>query len=94
MDESMVKRVADAIDDKLSDFPEMGRARIERLARTAIEAMREPTEAMLKAGEIPTRQIQLGNGTFATGLGFGACAWSMWPRMIDAALSLPSPEGK
>lgn len=56
-------------------------------ARIAIEAMREPTEAMLKAGEIPTREISLGNGQTVRGLGLGAAPWSIWPKMIDAALA-------
>ena len=47
---------------------------------------REPTESMLKAGEIPTRDIALGNGTFTKGLGLGASAGESWSRMIDASL--------
>jgi len=46
---------------------------------------REPTEEMLKAGEIPTRPISLGNGMTTTGLGLGAHPSILWPRMIEAA---------
>ncbi len=68
----MIDRVACALSDALADFPEMGEGRFPRLARTAIQAMREPTEAMMEApppiaGENPgVREI--------------------WQDMIDEAL--------
>jgi len=58
----------------------------EPLARAAIAAMREPTEAMLKAGKVPTREISLGNGTTATGFGLWGGERSSWQAMIDKAL--------
>ncbi len=56
-------------------------------AYAALREAREPSEAMIEAGRIPTREIDLGNGTTATGLGLGADPESIWKRMIDAALS-------
>lgn len=56
-------------------------------AQAALKAIREPSKAMIEAGRIPTREIDLGNGTTATGLGLGADPESIWKRMIDAALS-------
>ncbi len=58
-----------------------------RKAHAALKAIREPSKAMIEAGRIPTREIDLGNGTTATGLGLGADPESIWKRMIDAALS-------
>lgn len=63
------------------------------LARAAIEAMRVPTRSMVKAGHIPTWQIPLGNGTFATGLGLGADQSRIFNAMIDAALSEDKEQG-
>lgn len=45
----------------------------------------EPTEAMLAAGKIPTREISLGNGTTAEGLGLGADPRSIYRAMLSAA---------
>lgn len=47
----------------------------------ALNVMNEPTEAMLKAGEVPT--VMIGD-SIAPGL--GASASSVWHRMIAAAL--------
>lgn len=44
----------------------------------------EPTEEMRKAGKVPTRQIDLGNGTTTLGLGLGADASSIWSAMLAA----------
>ena len=67
----MVERVAKAIKRGIADdLPSAD------IARAAIEAMREPTEAMLHAGY--------------DGLGREAAQYTgpedVWPRMIDAAL--------
>lgn len=50
-----------------------------RMARAAIEAMREPTEAMLKAGDLPGWDDSVSIGL----------SGEVWQAMIDAAL--PSP---
>lgn len=89
---TMTERVADAIYREFENRPRYARSQMNGLlaadlARVAIEAMREPTPAMEAAGEFPTRRIDLGNGTTAEGLGFGASAVSSYVRMIDAALA-------
>ena len=49
----------------------------------------KPTREMLMAGEIPTRDIDLGNGTKTLGFGLGASADSIYRRMLAAA---PKPK--
>ena len=81
-DMSMIKRVAIAllaIEDSWNDheweqLPEGAQALLMALA--AIKAMREPTDAMVTAGDT----------TFVEYEGWGPPR-ETWPRMIDAALS-------
>ncbi len=72
----MVERVAKALDEHLRDFPEIGAGRFKALARAAIEAMREPTPEMARAGAycIPDGP-DLDAGLHA------------WKTMIDEALT-------
>ena len=56
-----------------------GRFRYDLIARAAIEAMREPTETMLKAGDLPGWDDSVSIGL----------SGEVWQAMIDAAL--PSP---
>lgn len=70
---SMVKRVADAIQD-VASISESGGLNYEEMARAAIEAMREPTERMEDAGNLPTYQW------------VDDTAGNVWTRMIDSAL--------
>lgn len=81
-----IEQVARAILSKVPSGYGMTASEAEDYARAAIEAMHNPTKAMKLAGAIPTREIQLGNGTTATGLGLGADFTTMWERGIDAAL--------
>lgn len=67
----MMMRVARA----LSDADHMADGDYRKLARAAIEAMREPTEAMIASDQLPYSPGEM--------IGF-------WEIMIDAALS-PSP---
>lgn len=79
--ESMIERVARAIAGKLDDntpWKECGQGFRETcilLARAAIEAMREPTEAMLDAYSLTSMSWN-----------DEAVAKSVWYPMIDAAL--------
>lgn len=45
----------------------------------------EPTEVMIEAGEIPTREIRLGNGHTVRGLALGASAASIYRAMLAAS---------
>lgn len=74
-DETMVERLRQIISEARAE--EKSDAYI---ARAAIQAMREPTEAMLLAGE---RAEELGDSP----------AYKHWRAMIDAALS-PQPDTK
>ncbi len=88
----MIERVADAIYDAAAgdaQSPGISDRLAALLARAAIVAMREPTEGMLKAGAMPMVNMPLGNGTMTKVPGLGAGPYSMWPRMIDAALEEP-----
>ena len=67
-----LKQVAAALAAK-SDL-EMHPDTLEEMARAAIEAMREPTEAMLNAARDHANQSYIPNGSWA------------WDVMIDAAL--------
>jgi len=78
----MIERVARAI--FRADYPEEGEGSeiawekrahwYSEAARAAIEAMREPTEEMSEAGNVPTYQW------------VDNTADDVWSRMIDAAL--------
>ena len=76
----MVERVAKAITEA---FEREGRVfddgQAETLARAAIEAMREPTEAMTKAGDLPGWDDSVSVGL----------SGEVWNAMIDAALAPP-----
>lgn len=81
----MVERVAKAADEVLRDFlkyPDDGALRDATLliARAAIEAMREPTESMLRG---------VGDGEIV--LASTESPASVWSAMIDAALTPPAP---
>lgn len=80
MDESMIERVADAImraDDGNPAYREI----YLRSARAAIEAMREPTDAMTaEGGDTPCGQFYPGSQ-----------AANIWRNMIDVALTQTSP---
>ena len=67
----MIERVARAIAQCLN---EPGQCSYSDIARAAIEAMREPTEAMIKEGAY-------GSGEDSAGVACGA-----WKAMIDEAL--------
>ena len=76
MTESMIERVAESQANfdgrKLINMPMGERVRYRQRARAAIEAMREPTEAMRKAGWEETDQRD---------------EYAVWCAMIDAALA-------
>ena len=58
------------------------------LARVAIEAMREPTEAMWEAGKHRCHGVDLNDGSRRVCGGYlGETSAEQWRRMIDAALS-------
>lgn len=78
---SMVELVARAINKELTGSEENVNDFRRRLARAAIEAMREPTEAMIDAGE---------NTGINLWIQFEAVI--AWQAMIDAALA-ESKEG-
>lgn len=88
-----VEEVARAIMAKVPQGYGMTAGEALDYARAAIEAMKVPTESMVKAGHIPTRQIPLGNGMHATGLGLGADQSRIFDAMIDAALSEDKEQG-
>jgi hypothetical protein len=93
----MVQRVAQAIaaksldeGDGLYDWHALVEAVQDEFyaqAREAIAAMQTPTSKMLEAGRIPTREIELGNGTTTEGLGFGASPDFVYRNMMRAALT-------
>ena len=72
MSESMVAQVEKAI----AEAQARGFNGPRTLARAAIAAMREPTQAMVNAG----RQVPDDDSPYAS-------PWRTWPVMIDAALS-------
>ncbi len=96
MSETMVERVARAIDPGAWGKPGVGMAAFQeprrdtarRTARAAIEAMREPTVEMPHAGiegywfEAPALEVVQGASTMS-GIGMRQA----WRAMIDAALS-------
>lgn len=75
MSESMVERVAKAIRDCEASH-DGSLPWIEHCARAAIEAMREPTQAMLDAGDEYDMQF----------VDEGGYPWEYYRVMIDAAL--------
>lgn len=81
MTDDMVERVARALMREASDDPDADKWCSPRpwygAARAAIEAMREPTGAMIDAGRWPAED----DGTLAC-----------WRAMIDAVLSSPAKE--
>lgn len=78
----MVERVARAISPKTWDDPVCG-GLAKEAARAAIEAMREPTEAMMKAGEACD---EMWDEFTATPKHAASCEVH-WQAMITAALS-------
>jgi hypothetical protein len=71
---TMIERVIDAIQDTI-DISESGGVNFEKIARAAIEAMREPTPEMVDA-------MRLANMNIAGGYD----GPSGWEAAIDAAL--------
>ena len=78
----MVERVAEAIRPLCYD--ECSEKELLEFAAAAIEAMREPTEAMSKAGNVPIRWTQEVPPRLE--LPFGWTTTDAWRVMIDAAL--------
>ena len=76
---NMIERVAQAMADA-DDIP--GTTHYEGMARAAIEAMREPTKAMLDAGWEAPADVGL-DGLLSESMR------SSWCAMIDAALNHP-----
>lgn len=98
---AMIEKAARAIyeaDDVWSSafpWPDMGSDdqsadNYRRIARAAIEAMREPTEAMHEAAEeisVYYDDFSCGDGNITLGLsGFRAKFNGIWGQLIDAAL--------
>jgi len=80
-DMTMIERVAKAIEDvRCESFGEPIPAIINKMARAAIEAMREPTQQMLDASY----------GLAGSERGDGRAEASVWSAMIDAALATPA----
>lgn len=85
-------RAANALDDEgpYVGFKDAERRFDARLARAAIEAMREPTDDMLEQCY----------GMSTSGDGDGGCyadkrdAKELWQRMIDEALNVPSTDAR
>ena len=74
-DSDMVRKVAGALKSKLMEIRfRTDEVSYEEIARAAIEAMREPTEAMCRAGEQP----------------HALAASTIYRLMIDAALNTHS----
>lgn len=89
---TMVERVAKAIDPRAFEvdyqkwflfkaWQDEAREKAMKQAHAAIEAMREPTEAMVSEVEDPGDIID-GSGALS-----GSAARSVWRAMIDVALS-------
>lgn len=96
MTDSMIERVARAIyysqraatareKDQWGKAGEMQRAGYLADARAAIQAMRTPTEAMVKAGAEPVLKLTQAAGARTTGLCFSAAA-IVYQTVVDAAL--------
>jgi hypothetical protein len=90
MSETMVERVEKAVRSAFTDA-ELNNPRISFeqltsiLTRAAIEAMRQPTEAMIAEGE-SAASFGIGKPTD------DEAVTRVWQCMIDAALATPSPE--
>lgn len=92
----MVKRVAEALERALADFPEIGASRFPGLARAAIEAMRGEIENIYTAAE----SSYAGDWgsifeefTVRTRESFDAALWG--PAVeIDMSDAVPSPAGE
>lgn len=88
----MVERVARALHSDPSEgwsempweeLPDQHRERLLRTARAAIEAMREPTTAVLVAGELVAPPLALIDNSLDTAV--------IWRAMIDAILAPSTP---
>lgn len=84
MAETMVERAALAIKAKVPLGYGMTDVEASEYARAVIEAMREPTEAMIK----PTYDLDVYWGYYADGRPGGPD--DVWRAMLDAALQEPS----
>lgn len=86
MVESMVERVARALEDATD-----ANCTYEELARAAIEAMREPTDAMMDAAEdivVGYDDFALGDGNIYLGIpGYPDKARRVWSQLVDTALN-------
>jgi hypothetical protein len=84
MASEMVERVVRALTAEFEPYRVFDEGEAERLARAAIAAMREPTEAMVSAGS------EAVNGCYSLEPGEGfdePPAPAAWQAMIDAALA-------
>lgn len=92
--ENMVERARLAFVAKLQETPSWDRAKACEVAdfrlamRAAIEAMREPTEAMDVAGRFRCHRVDVNDGSMRRSCGgfLGETAAGQWQRMIDEAL--------
>jgi len=91
---SMIERVAIALEPKCRAFGkgDMPMQVAREFARSAIEAMREPTDAMEDAADEPVHEELKKQGQFSI-KNYGKLAFasypfsnSVWKAMIDAAL--------
>lgn len=78
----MIEKVAKAIFDAMDVTDGLDAAAAERYARTAIEAMREPTPRMQMVNQ----------GVFMNPAKGYTTDGSDWQRIIDAALTRPTSE--
>lgn len=77
-----------ALDEDYYDGP--GRTTLRSMARAAIEAMREPNEAMLRAGDdLYMAGVNVINGVPELG---DEASFQLYRAMIDAALTLEGTE--
>jgi hypothetical protein len=92
--ESMIDRLAIAFMDGFTDgngqwddnFPEYHREKYRQGVTSLLMELRNPTNGMIEAGRFKYREIPLGNGSTAQGLGLGDNPITSYTRMIDAAL--------
>lgn len=88
MIECVARAIAEADqEDYMEDFQ-----RFDKRARAAIEAMREPTEAMIEEGASTRCTIQIGRQAMSGAIGSWP-AKDCWRYMIDAALSNGERDG-
>lgn len=77
----------DDVRELFADPEEAWRGHID-MARVALEAMKEPTDAMMAAGrDFPTYPMQLGNGQTVQMPGLSSSVDNVFRAMISAALS-------